>query len=248
MVHMITAEASGRVLGLALVLAATACGPAGGEQVSANHIGRLSLSTNTSQPSVAVMAPTQAAIMVEHVWISWDALRFYGCSGYNEAEVAPKVATDFTLGENLDYTLPQDEFCALTSAFVPAVHPIPATAPSAFFGRSLVIEGRRADGTEFLLASEDTPVVRLQSGGEFPIGDTPVDFVVSFDVGRAFAGIDLSQATVDTGLALLDNTNNSALLARFEQQVLNAFTLHVDQDSNRRADPHEPAIATTPPQ
>lgn len=235
------------MLGLALASSAVACGPAGGEQVSSKHIGRLSLSTNTSQPSVAVMAPTQAAIMVEHVWVSWNALRFYGCSGYNESEVVPKLATDFTLGQNLDYALPQDEFCALTSAFIPAEHPIPATAPSAFVGRTLVVEGTRADGRSFLLASEDTQVVRLQSAGQFPIGDTPVDFVLSFDVGRAFAGIDLSQAVLDTGVALLDNTTNAAMLAQFEQQVLDAFTLHVDQDSNRRADPHEPPIATTPP-
>jgi hypothetical protein len=190
-----------------------------------------------------VVGNGQAPVLVEHLWVSWDALRFYGCSNGLQESVATGVIVDLVAGAAVEYRLPDERFCAITSTFVPAKHPLPTGAPIELSGRSMLIQGRRADGARFTIASELTPILRLQSSADLPLGSYPTDFVLSFDVAAAFAGMNLQLATADESVVKLDNVTNETLLAELEEQMFEALTLHVDADSDARVGPSEPMIA-----
>jgi hypothetical protein len=234
------------LLGSGALALASGCGPAG-EHPPPPKTGQVVFSAHSTNATIASVAPEQTLLLVEHLWVSLDALRFYDCQSNEQILIAGRTAVDLARGGSVAFSVNDAAICALTSTFMPAEHPMPADAPGALSGRTVLIQGRRADGASFVLASELTPILRLQGVNEFPLGPGPTNLLLSFDVAAALAGLDMQTALVGSdGFITLDNTNNAALVAAFEEQFVQAISLHVDSDANARVSPTEPAIAKAP--
>lgn len=235
------ARMSSLALATCVVAAIAGCAPAD-QSSRIVESSRVSLSAHSSEPNLVNVGSSQG-LSVQRAWVSWDALRFYGCDGETE-QVASGVAVDLTRSASFDFKASGD-YCTVSSTFVRAAHPLPQGAPATLIGSTLVIEGALANKTLFSLASEDTQIVRAQSTSGITLGGAPTKLVLTFDLAKAMKGVDLTKAKADSqGVIRLTNTENAALLAAVEQQFLNAATLFVDNDGDGKLGPSDQVVAS----
>jgi hypothetical protein len=114
-------------------------------------------------------------------------------------------------------------------------------APGELLDASILLQGRRADGTRFVLRSERGDEMRLDArNGSFTVDDLTSALFVTFDVQDLFDGIDIDGAEVggDNTIRIEDGENDD-LLSIFDDNLADAAKLFDDKDGDGELDPEE---------
>jgi hypothetical protein len=179
-----------------------------------------------------------SGVRVDACWMGVERLRLRpgsDCSG-GDAEtdvVGPLVAEIVEvgiLGGAARYTVPAGPFCRFVLRFhVIRDKELPAGAPSVLADRSIVVQGARADGTPFTVASGRNDALSLDAkGGSFELEAGEHGLFVAFELGAAVAALDLGGATGDT----IDDKSEPERLAAFEAALTDAARLFRDADAD----------------
>ncbi len=114
-------------------------------------------------------------------------------------------------------------------------------APGELLDASILLGGRRADGTRFILRSERGDEMRLDArDGSFTVDDLTNALFVTFDVQDLFDGLDIDSAEVgDNNIIRIEDGENDDLLSVFDNNLADAAKLFDDKDGDGELDPDE---------
>ena len=181
-------------------------------------------------------------------WVSVSDLRLRsgaGCDDEQELELVDSVPVDlFAAGtqEKLaQFDIGDGDYCRFLVKFDGFTGTLPPGAPSELAGSAIVLEGSRADGTKFVLQSEqDHELIFNGRGGEFSITGATNALVVGFDATGLFGWVDLDDAVVDgDGVIQISSKDNKDLLDRFHSNLDVAAELFDDDNGNGDLDEDE---------
>jgi len=186
-----------------------------------------------------------SALRVNHAFVMIDRVQLLPCSGSGKS-------LDFPVGE-LDLTQrpphlllaesEETEFCA---ARVLLAHGAGDLAPE-LAGRSALVEGVRADGLPFQIASELELTVDLTSNpATSPFGSRRL--LLGFNLAQWLSGVGVETAVAENGLVSIDSTHGPDALAAFDARVKSAVALFDDADGNGQlaGDKQPPAASAGP--
>jgi hypothetical protein len=235
-----------------LLVAAVAAGCAGGTETGNPPIrARLSYAAYSSDPSVRIREPAEAAT-VASVWLTLADVGFTpgsGCAGNAvPAFHAPGIGVgDHATGAPVTtaFTLEPGAYCAVTLPLALAVA-LPADAPATLLGASVLVTGTLAGATPFTIQSQAAPAFSLRpAAGSFVIEPEQAHTLIGFDVSAWIDGIDWTSAESGADGVVISAERNPALLTRFEANLASGVRLfrdregdgHMDQDAEPLAEP-----------
>jgi hypothetical protein len=206
----------------------------------------LSCGTETGNPVVDLsFALEQAPVGGDEItgaWVSVERIRLRNaadCNGSAEVEILGPLAIDLLAQQPppalQDIEVRGGGYCRFEFAFHVSSEALPPEIPAALDGRSLLIEGTRADGTPFVLRSDRSGDLRLDAVDEagFPISSATKTLFVAFQEEALFAGIDLDLAEVGVdGVIRIESGQNDDLLNLFEANLDAALRLFDDDDGD----------------
>ena len=198
------------------------------------------------------IGPADGVDTVEAAWVALTAVDFYAFDGACGPAGQTRVHDDTVLNlfgdTGLMLRVPDGLYCSVALPGQPvSADQLPNGAPESLVGAVMVVQGHRADGVAYELvadiADRDTNLFIEDPGTEFP-GGPDRRFILSWDFGALFGGIDLNDAAVGSdGSIRIDSTDNAALLtAVLERQIPPPIRLHPDEDRDGNLDPEELSI------
>lgn len=185
----------------------------------------------TSDSTTASLVATDGVPVVEEVWISVAGLRAIlgpTCDHVGTRQGEGPVG-DLLTGLELEAPV-ESNSCGVHIVTAPAAA-LPA-APDGFEGSTGMVIGRRSDGTRFELRTTSEVGINVQGApgvdleGEF--------FVLSFDVARWIAAVDLSVSPDPDGVVRISNPV-------FDGVWVHAAELYVDANADGNLDAGERA-------
>jgi hypothetical protein len=231
---------------VAIVVACISC--TSGTETGNPLTAELSVGAHSTDPSVAALAAGDG-VVVESAWVALGDIIFFpvgSCDDAMAAEVAFRGPTAVDLVRSVPFQSFEPTQATYCGVEIP-LHPIPSipeVAPPELDGGTMVVTGRRADGTPFRIVS--AMVLRLQIRGpmdSFDVEAAPV-LLAALDVALWFAGIDLDALAAEPdGTIAIDASRNAATLELFETNVLHSADLHHDVNRNGHVDPGEERVA-----
>lgn len=200
------------------------------------------LSAHTTNEN-AVSLAEGGDIVIRSAWIGVGDIELELAADCDDAEMETVLPGPFIadlVGEPFRRTLdvPASPYCRVVVPLEPQPDP-------ELGGSSIVIEGMTADGDPFVLRSGVDAELEVESrAAPFMLDDVVDELVLSFDLARWFAGVDVSAAVVGgDGTIRIDDANNEALLDVFEENVEDALELYDDADGDGRRDDDERVLA-----
>lgn len=128
-------------------------------------------------------------------------------------------------------------FCSVELPFQ-AVAADDTKAPALLRGHGIVVAGELADGTPFLLQSDQAPLVRLQGEANgFELSPQAPNALIAFDFATWLEDVDWAAASVDAGRISVDAGSNTDILRAFESQLASGVALYRDADGDGVLDP-----------
>ncbi len=235
-------------LALAIALASS-CGPKGGTDVGNGATVSYNVRAYEKAPSASEQALTLSnGVEVDAVWVSIEQFRLTpgGSCGAGAAGDPPDfqgpVIADL-LGAGVVTELPRydvdaGEYCRLrvTLHAVDAAE-LPATAPPELAGHSVLVTGRRADGTAFSIRTDQKFQLKLDADTPFELrGVEPL--IIGFDLASMIASVDLDSFP---GPTIVVDATTPSVIAQFDQALRAAPSLFRDEDGNGDLSPAESA-------
>lgn len=113
--------------------------------------------------------------------------------------------------------------------------------PAELVEASILLEGRRADSTRFVVRSRRGDELRLDArAAAFTIDDLTSALFVAFDVQDLFDGVDIDAAEIgEDNTIRLEQGSNEEMLAIFDDNLADAARLFGDDDGNGELDLEE---------
>lgn len=186
----------------------------------------------TTDPNVAALSASDDAPVVDGVWVSFESIgSLQGATCDHLGRSVPGDAGDLLAG--LSLRLPNasaEPSCGVHLGLAPA--PALAGAPASFAGALGLVTGVRADGVRFEVRAAGDHGTDARSAGAFDLG---ARHVLSFDIARALAGVDLSGAPEADGVV---RVSGPVVDAAF----LQSFALFRDLDGDGAIDDEERAL------
>lgn len=223
-----------------ILMVVAACAP-----TETGNPATLSLSAHSSDSTVADIG-SGTGLRIDEAWVGLGDIRFARATQCDDVEIETQIdgpiVSDLAASPLLlEFDGDEASYCELRVRLqrIPAVSSAPADA----VGATLYISGRTSSDTPFVLASRIDPELEIESEGE-PFG-VLMPLVLSFDVARWFAGIDVSSGAIVDGIIRIDDENNDALLEIFEDNVEETLELYDDLDADGRRDDGEPRLGTS---
>lgn len=112
-------------------------------------------------------------------------------------------------------------------------------------GRSVLIEGKRADDTPFRMTTEVDEEFKLENettGFAIEGGGVSSIFFIAFDLDHWFDGVDLSSPSVEVSsgpIVLIDDDHNEDVQEVIEENLKHSADLFEDSDDDEDLDPEE---------
>lgn len=129
------------------------------------------------------------------------------------------------------YAAESAKYCSLGLPFERASDA--GTAPAAFAGHSLLLNGTLADGSAFSIASSDAPTVTLAASEQgFELDSSQPDVLIAFDFAAWLGSVDFKAATVSDGSIQIDDSSNTELLRALELSLPAGIALYRDRDGD----------------
>jgi hypothetical protein len=231
-----------RTLALFAAFACAACGgPETGMPIDSSVTSVALTATSTDEDVIAIRSES-AGLSVDEVGLSLRTLEIVPC----EEDAAPLAHVDYPVDLAVDpparasFESGVDDYCSMrldVSASTDA-------EPAALEGLAVHLFGVRSDDVRFEIRSalDFELVLATPSGADFGAKN----LALGFDLAVWLAGIDIGEATLTDGVALVDSDANAELLAEFEANTASAVALYVDADRDGVLDADElTSIATT---
>jgi len=237
------------IASLTMLVAAVGCGPQGGTDVGNGRTVKLQLNAY-EDPALteAQSITTSGGVRIDAAWVAVDRVRFVPSSNCEEAETeidieGPLVADLVgvgVLGGPPQFPVTSDAFCSLRLGFHELESGMePMGSPPELVGRSIRVEGERADGATFVVTSKLSDRVELEArdGVPFtlPAGDNAL--FVAFEIGSWVNALALDG--LGPGPLVIDDTQNTDRLSAFEDAVEASIRLLRDDDEDGQLDPEE---------
>ena len=245
------ARSTAAATSLATLLALVAVGCTVTETGNPPFAAKMALTSHSTAPTVVAIAPaTGASFTVDSAWVTIGDIRFVRAAicdrpGATEIDVPGPTVRDLALAASpIEFAVAADDYCRVRVPLERAEAPLPVGAPPELLDASVVVIGRRSDGRTVLLRSRRTLEVDTRSrGAPFTLSSAESALLLSFDVSRWLAGVDLAGAVVGgDGRVVIDETQNVSQRNMFEDNIETALGLYRDGNADSRLDPDE-AIA-----
>lgn len=201
-------------------------------------------STSSAKSQLAV-AP--AGLSVDNAWVVVERIRLRDatdCDGGTQDEFIGPFAVDMLAPgaapalSNLEVTA--TSYCRVEFRWDALREGDIVGAPTELVGASILLEGRRADGTRFVLRSERGDELRMDArDGAFTVDDLTSALFVTFDVQDLFDGVDIDAAELENGTIRIEDGSNEDLLVVFDNNLVDAAKLFDDNDGDGELDPEE---------
>ncbi|MEM9191493.1 MAG: hypothetical protein AAGF12_20135 [Myxococcota bacterium] len=222
------------------VCAALLGGCAGTE--TGNPSATVAVNTRTSDPQVASLRVSEGGPVVDQAWVTMETIGLLENANCRE----PNLTNREPLGTG-DHAGPEPafvvfdaapaEYCQLRIALAPT-GTLPDGAPEELRGRAVVVRGRLADGTPFVVSSELSGEIVIAGATPFAVNEDRAAMIMAMDVARWFEDVDLSTATPNPdGTVMINDTENTALRDAFDAAAPLGFELYLDADGDAVLDP-----------
>lgn len=198
----------------------------------------LTVDAHSSDPARVAIDVDASEAVVEEAWVVVGDVAFVGDDGCDApAEVMPQLvglgARDHAGPEpaRTSFETTARDFCSV-AVELELAETLPAGAPPELDGASVVLRGRRGDGTPFTLVSAAPTTIDVRSlGDRFRIDETRDGLFLGFDVAAWLDGVDLSTGTpAMDGRVHVNATEHPELLAAFEANLSRGVELYRDDD------------------
>lgn len=215
--------------------------------------GQLSYTGVSSAPTEIGVREGGDVATVRAAWFSLDRVTVSaagecGISGDDEFVVDALGIGDHAAGiHNVTaFEAVAGAFCSVEVPFV-AVPADEEAAPVELRGHVVVLAGELADGTPFVIQSDEPALVRLQAAGRgFELSSNAADALIAFDFATWLADVDLASASVEAGQVALSETSNTALLREVEARLAKGVALYRDSDGDGVIDGEPELLANVP--
>jgi hypothetical protein len=230
------------VLGLACPLEGCSGTETGNPKPPAIELRFTAYSADFNRVAVGVQG---SGLRVDHAFVTLERVELLPCSGSGKS-------LELSVGE-LELTqrpprvlLAESEETDFCAARVLLARGAGDLAP-ALAGRSALVEGVRADGLPFQIASELELTVDLTSSPPTsPFGSRRL--LLGFNLAEWLNGVGVETAVAENGMVSIDSTHGPAALAIFDAQVKSAVALFDDADGNGQlAGDNQPPAASAGP-
>ncbi len=213
----------------------------------------LSYTAYSSQPLVIGVREAGTAAVVDSAWLDLDTVALVDAGSCAtprpEQQSVPALGVgDHASGKhNLTrFELAMGSYCGLDLPFIRVPSgAIIAGQPPSLEQHSIMLAGALADGTAFSVLSSATPVVHLAADADsFEINAKNAQALIAFDVAAWLSNLDWASATRrDDGTIAISETQNAALLARFEEDLGRGVALYRDADGDGKLDVNPERLA-----
>ena len=238
--------------GLAALLLLLGC--AGGSETGNPALPiELALGTYSSDPEAIGFSSGTAGTVIDEAWVSFGELAFLRgdeCAlldGY-DTPVPTLLVQDLAQPVELTVEVEDGTYCGVVVPLQRITPELPDGAPPELADHSVVLKGRREDGTPFVLMHPERDELELLPiDGELPVGGED-RLLLFFDVAFWMNGVDLESAEVgDDGVIHIDGTTNVDLWSRFENVNLEcSMEMFADANDDAMIDDGDPRVATCP--
>lgn len=236
---------SSLLLGLALAGCAS-----GTETGNPTLTGQLSYTGISSAPAKIGVRGGGGVANVNNAWFALGQVTVSGAGdcGVNRSNAFSVRALgigDHAAGVHnaTDFEGPAGAFCSVELPFQP-VAADDTKAPVELRGHGIVVAGELADGTPFLLQSDQAPLIRLQGEANgFEFSPRAPNALIAFDFATWLKDVDWAGASVDSGQIVVDAGSNTDILRGFESQLASGVALYRDADGDGVLDPDPVLLA-----
>jgi hypothetical protein len=208
----------------------------GGEPVDplASPFWQFAIAPTSTEPSEVAVRSEAAALSVEEAWLSLRSFEMVPCS--SDAAPISQSEYPFDLANSppaLAFETGVRDYCAVRLALAPSL----SAEPAELAELSLHLRGTRSDDIAFEIQSalELDIELRAPSGTRFDARH----LAVGFDLAVWLAGADVQGATATDGVAVIDSSENTAVLTAFEANTSLAVALYEDADRDGLLDDDE---------
>lgn len=242
--HVRTTHSSGGLLllvwTLAFSLVPLSCvGTDVGNPPSVPDDAQLSLALVATSSDATVAGPVRVGdVWIDSAGIGLGDLKLANGSGklgtsLLEAPVAFNPLTGQTSSDT-SITLSPGPYRSMVLTLRP-LDPAPIGFPGELADSSVVIEGRRPDGSPFILIAALTEPIWLSAATTFQVRGGSHTLFIRFAVERWFVGEQLSELT-DSSERIIDSSNSPDLVEHFSEALAASATLVQDSDDDGALD------------
>jgi hypothetical protein len=215
--------------------------------------GELSYSGVSSAPTDIGVRQGGAVATVHNAWFALDEVTISsagdcGVQGNASFSVRALGIGDHAAGIHnaTDFEAPAGAFCSVVLPFLP-VAADDTTAPAELRGHGVVVAGELADGTPFLLESDQAPLVELRGPDNgFELSSQAPNVLLAFDFATWLEDADWATASVDSDRILVSERSNPELLQKFEARLAAGVALYRDRDGDGVLDSRPVLLASAP--
>ena len=202
----------------------------------------LALSARSSQPDVALLSETDAALRVTSAWLVLGGLEFVQSADCDRgpssrSDIDGPVAIELTSQpQPFELALDATRYCRVRVRLEKGKEL--SGAPAELEDHSIVLQGLRADGVAFALRSRRNFDLDLRArGAGFDLATVGDDLILAFDLASWLDGIDLSSALSVAGEVIaVDDDHGRDRLQLFEDNVERALELFRDHNGDKQLD------------
>jgi hypothetical protein len=191
-----------------------------------------------------------SGLRIESAWISMSQFEFRrgeDCSKSTDIVDQPilvDVIANQTVSERPMFSTDAGDYCRLDAGFVPWETDVPEGAPDAIEGYSVVVEGARADGTDFIVRSDmDMPLQLADQNSVFALREGTERLIIGFAVNEWFNENLLDMIDADEEPIIIDSSSHPAVYAQFNNALRRSSRLFRDSNADNALDISELASA-----
>ena len=181
----------------------------------------------------------ESGLRIDSAWLSMDGYQFKGGEGCEnttdaiEKPILVDVVSNTTVTETPSFDISVGDYCELDIAFVPWSGDVPDGAPAQMQGLSILVEGARSDGTEFVLRSDADNFIQLAAQNNvFALNEGREPLIVGFAIDEWFNEQTLDIIDAGGSSIEIDAEANTSVLAQFQGDLRRSGRLFRDDDAN----------------
>jgi hypothetical protein len=204
--------------------------PQDGSEVELDAKGYESINTS------ALTLPS--GLRIDSAWISLSQFEFRSSQDCASSQavfdqpILVDVIANQTVTDRPQFTVPAGDYCRLDAGFIPWSGDVPDGAPESISGYSVVVEGARADGAEFIVRSDmDMSLILNARSGAFALSDGAESLIIGFAVDMWFNENTLDAIDAGNGRIEIDPGTNPNVYNQFNAALRRSA--HLYRDANR---------------
>ncbi|MGM0557953.1 MAG: hypothetical protein ACQEVA_16325 [Myxococcota bacterium] len=189
-----------------------------------------------------------SGLRIDSAWLSMNQFEFRrgencgSSTGVVEQPILVDVISNETVTERPMFTTPAGDYCRFDAGFVPWSGDVPEGAPADMAGYSVLIEGARSDGTEFVVRSDmDMPLQLASQNSAFALREGPESLLIGFALNEWFNETTLDNIEANGEQIVIDSNSNASIYGQFNAALRRSSGLFRDENADNALDMSERA-------